>query len=247
MNALSQSILVPIIVPDSFAVIAYAEMLSKAYDKALSLLFFDEAMFQAWEGVHHASFTSKSFYEGVNEAIAAQDCVMVVWSIAKRKRQIQRCLSAARLWRIPYFFIPTHIEPQSINTVFLPISFLIEDREKAIWAKSLNRVFDLHLVLAQPNDKGSKALKNVTYVQDFLSKHKIKQTTIQAKASSFKLEAEIVDNATAVTDLVVCTASRDYGLDDLFFGPKELRYIRRTKVPIMMLNPRGDLYVLCGD
>ena len=45
--------------------------------------------------------------------------------------------------------------------------------------------------------------------------------------------------------LLMISASRDYGLDDILFGPKELKVIKST-VPVMVINPRGDLYALCG-
>ena len=46
-------------------------------------------------------------------------------------------------------------------------------------------------------------------------------------------------------DMIVWTASRDYGLDDLIFGPAERKLILRSVVPIALLNPRGDLFSLC--
>jgi hypothetical protein len=46
--------------------------------------------------------------------------------------------------------------------------------------------------------------------------------------------------------MLIISASRDYGLDDIFFGPKELKVIRQSPVPVMVINPRKDLYTLCG-
>ena len=45
--------------------------------------------------------------------------------------------------------------------------------------------------------------------------------------------------------LVLVSASREYGLDDLLFGSKERKILTRINVPILLINPRGDLYTLC--
>ena len=54
------------------------------------------------------------------------------------------------------------------------------------------------------------------------------------------MKAKIFD-----ADIAIITASREYGLDDIIFGPKELHIIKKSEIPLMVLNPRGDLYVLC--
>ena len=46
-------------------------------------------------------------------------------------------------------------------------------------------------------------------------------------------------------DLLILTASRDYGLDDILFGPPERKAIQRALVPVMLVNPREDLFSLC--
>jgi nucleotide-binding universal stress UspA family protein len=45
--------------------------------------------------------------------------------------------------------------------------------------------------------------------------------------------------------LILLTASREYGLDDWLFGPPEQYVIRHSQVPVMLINPRADLFSLC--
>ena len=45
--------------------------------------------------------------------------------------------------------------------------------------------------------------------------------------------------------LLVLTTSREYGLDDILFGPPERHAIQRSQVPVMLINPRADLFSLC--
>ena len=34
-------------------------------------------------------------------------------------------------------------------------------------------------------------------------------------------------------------------LDDIIFGPKEQHMVKKSEKPVLLVNPRGDLYALC--
>ena len=67
-----------------------------------------------------------------------------------------------------------------------------------------------------------------------------------ARKDSFKLIQEAAERQRDFQhDLLILTASRDYGLDDILFGPPERKAIQRALVPVMLINPREDLFSLC--
>ena len=69
---------------------------------------------------------------------------------------------------------------------------------------------------------------------------------VEAKKDSFSLIREASERQRDFQhDLLVLTASRDYGLDDILFGPPERHAIRHSLVPVMLINPREDLFSLC--
>ena len=69
---------------------------------------------------------------------------------------------------------------------------------------------------------------------------------ILARKDSFSLIQEAAERQRDFQhDLLILTASRDYGLDDLLFGPPERKAIQRALVPVMLVNPREDLFSLC--
>lgn len=243
-----QSILVPLIDELSFAAVEYAKMLSKAYGKPVSILSFNKALDKELSklGVYYSSTTEK-LNAGLASAIEEQDSVMLVWPCAHSRRRILQQLKACRELRIPYFFIPNGSQVLPPKKVALPMSFLIEDREKASWGRSLQRQFSSQFTILKPKDKGTRAVKNVRYVEDFFLKNTISFTTIQGRKSSFRNDKEALGLLAHQSDLMIVTASREYGLDDQFFGPKELAIIHKCPIPLMLLNPRGDLYILCGD
>ena len=66
------------------------------------------------------------------------------------------------------------------------------------------------------------------------------------RKDSFKIEKEAMKKAVELqAGLLMISASRDYGMDDILFGPKEQKVISKSTVPVMVINPRKDLYTLC--
>ncbi len=243
-----QTILVPVFSRISKTAIRYAEMLSSAYQKPISLLCLNEALrkeLHAWG--HHVQHSSLPLKKAVAAVTKDQDSVMVVWENQSKYAAIHRCLLASRHLRIPYFFIPPAGKIAKPQRAVIPISFLPEEREKARWGRSLNRYFKSEFILLKPKDKGSQAEKNMVYIKDFFDKNNIPYRSVQGQRSSFKIDREALKCFSSEADLLLFTASRQYGPDDLFFGSRELHNIKRCRLPIMLLNPRNDLYILCGD
>lgn len=248
MKGLLQTILVPVVNGVPHTAIAYAEMLSAAYVKPISLLCLDDTFIDELKDLDYPIIYSDSgLSSGINKVVSEQDSVMIVFENTGRRCLIQQQLKACRNLRIPYVFIPKGMGFQLPDKVALPMSFLIEDREKATWGRSLHRYFNSQFTILKPKDKGSRAGKNVAYVTSFFDKLNIPYTTINGKRSSFKNDKEVFSLLSDWANLVIVTASREYGLDDQFLGSKELHILRKSTLPIMMLNPRDDLYVLCGD
>ena len=69
---------------------------------------------------------------------------------------------------------------------------------------------------------------------------------VLARKDSFGLIREAAERQRDFQhDLLILTASRDYGLDDILFGPPERHAIRKSPVPVLLVNPREDLFSLC--
>lgn len=161
------------------------------------------------------------------------------------KLSVQTYLDAFRALRIPYLFVRAGQKP-NFEKVALPISFLIEDKEKGPFAAAFGRFFKSQLIIFQPKDYGTKALQNIDAIKTLLDSFQLNYEVRKASKDSNGVEREAANwAASGEAGLVLVSASREYGLDDLLFGSKERKIITRTNVPIMLINPRGDLYTLC--
>lgn len=180
----------------------------------------------------------------VADVVEQLDASLLVVELAN-KLSVQTYLDAFRALRIPYLFVRAGQKP-NFEKVALPISFLIEDKEKGPFAAAFGRFLKSQLVIFQPKDYGTKALQNIDAIKTLLDSFQLNYEVRKASKDSNGVEREAASwAASGEAGLVLVSASREYGLDDLLFGSKERKMITRTNVPIMLINPRGDLYTLC--
>ena len=174
------------------------------------------------------------------------------------RRGVQQVLDACREERRPYLVttpLTSNLSP--LTSILVPITMLEEEVYKAEICTYLARKTGAHLILLRANDYGSKAIKNtqriITHIQTIAERtgETITYEERVAKGDSFHIHKElpVLSSTLQVEDrgglLILLTASREYGLDDWLFGPPELYVIRHSPVPVMLVNPRADLFSLC--
>lgn len=179
--------------------------------------------------------------------IFASDDFCIV-NAQRRWTDIRRALLACRDERRPYLFGV----PDSLRTIMVPVSRLEEEVYKAEIITYLARKTGAKIILLQAKDYGSRARVNTEKIISRIrrvseaAKVTIPYDVELAHSDSDHLMREAAIRADQIgADLILLTASREYGLDDWLFGPQELWAIRRTAIPVMLVNPRDDLFSLC--
>ncbi|MBQ9752267.1 MAG: universal stress protein [Paludibacteraceae bacterium] len=174
------------------------------------------------------------------------------------RRSIQQVLDACREERRPYVLIKKDLKEHSkLATILVPITMLEEEVYKAEICTYLARKTGAHIILLRANDYGSKAKRNtqriITHIRTICERtgNKITYEEQVAKGDSFHIHKELASISYNLQEkdkggiLILLTASREYGLDDWLFGPPEQYVIRHSSVPVMLVNPRSDLFSLC--
>lgn len=176
------------------------------------------------------------------------------------KRVIQRHLNECREERRPYVFVTSTMTIKPLRRLLVPVSMLEEETYKAEICTYIARKTGAHIILLQANDYGSHARQNVNRIVSHIKavNERIKEAglseqnaeityeVVLAKKDSFALIREASERQRDFQhDLLVLTASRDYGLDDILFGPPERKAIQQALVPVLLVNPREDLFSLC--
>lgn len=184
-----------------------------------------------------------------HDFMTASEASTIVFQLSEHKgfNKVRTFLKITRDLRIPYIFVKPYFDKIVLDKVLVPVTFLVEDNEKGPFAANLGRFFGSELLLMPAKDFGHKARITTDKITTLLDKYELKHNEIAAQGDSFKVELEAVRRADELgAGMVIASASRSYGLDDIIFGPKELGFINECSVPVMLLNPRADLYVLCG-
>ena len=169
------------------------------------------------------------------------------------RRTVQHELDQCREERRPYVFITnTMRDVLRLNRILVPVTMLEEEVYKAEICTYLARKTGARILLLPAADYGSHARNNtnriITHIRSVSERtgEDIAFEVLEARKNSFRLVDECVERqADFGHQLLLLTASRDYGLDDIIFGPPERRAIRRSQVPVMLVNPRDDLFSLC--
>lgn len=169
------------------------------------------------------------------------------------RRDIQHHLDESREERRPYVFITdTMRDVDNLRRILVPVSMLEEEVYKAEICTYLARKTGATIVLLRANDYGSHAEQNLQRILTHIravherTGAEINYEEHMAVKNSFSLMQEAAERQRDFGhQLLVLTASREYGLDDVLFGPPERKAILRSQVPVMLLNPRDDLFSLC--
>lgn len=180
--------------------------------------------------------------ETIEEIVESRDAALVVIGINVNpsRGEVQHLLNLTRTLRVPYIFVKNGTA--QFNTIGLPVKRFDEEREKAPYCGSFARYYSSCVTIYKPNDYGSGAARNIKAISDLLAKQDITPALVQCRHDSDNVELEAISHN---DDIIIIGASRDYGLDDILFGPKERKVIIKAQMPVMVINPRGDLYPLC--
>ena len=166
--------------------------------------------------------------------------------VDNKSKSIRNQLNICRDLRIPYLFYKDSFPAIDLTNVILPIGFLEEELEKAQFASAFGRFCGSEIIMLLANDYGSKAATNADKMKSLFDKFDFTYTLVKATKDSFKVETEAIQVAeNKQAGIIIVSASRDYGLDDILFGPKEYHVVKKSLVPVLLVNPRGDLYALC--
>ncbi len=168
-----------------------------------------------------------------------------------KSRTVQRSLDACRDERRPYVFLTPAMSVAPIQQILVPVTMLEEEVYKAEICTYLARKTGATIILLRANDYGSHAKQNtqriISHIQTVAERtgEEIVYEEIIGKKDSFHLNQEASTRKDIAYQLLLLTASREYGLDDWLFGPPERHAILHCPVPVMLINPRADLFSLC--
>jgi hypothetical protein len=168
----------------------------------------------------------------------------------------KRAISFIRGSRVPVLVVGNKPpQSESYKNVVLPIDVDRQAKEKAMWASYFVRFYakmqvkgTIHMVYNQHKEQivARKVANNIDFVEKLYrnlelqyEKHPLTDT-LQVDQKSI----ELAPNFEATLTVIMMT--KFFTIIDFIFGPKESQIIGNTDhFPVLCINERDDLYVLC--
>ncbi len=157
-------------------------------------------------------------------------------------REFQGC-------KIAYLCIPSHHSTPITQHSALTLTHQREGKEKLVWASYLARFLGSRITIAHPDyrDAGLRQrwLNNMRFADKMFSPLNIAYSTRPLGRSTHE---DLAAAHELTPDLLVAmtTDSREQDILDHFLPRPELRLLRQfPSLPVLFLNPRDDLYILC--
>ena len=178
-------------------------------------------------------------------------------SLQARRRRPTHPREVLRLFaecKIAYLAVQTPLlDAEAYRHVAYGIDFRKESKEKLIWASYFARFNGSRLTMLHFDyrDEGlrTKWNNNVRFMNRFFKGVGITYGQETVLGQALFPETLVCDTAAKIGSglfISVTTDTRDLDIIEWFAGVQEHRTIRNShKIPVLFLNPRDDIYVLC--
>lgn len=152
---------------------------------------------------------------------------------------------------IPFLFVHPESSFTQYNHLVHPIDLRKENSDSALWCSYFGRFNRAEIISIAANDKDKDSqrivAKNVLLTRKLFEKFNLNFKVFKGKRSSLRNVFEALDFALASdSNLLVILGSSTITPLDLLIGLPERKVVKRAgKLPILIINPRRDNYVLC--
>ena len=155
--------------------------------------------------------------------------------------------------RIPIIVVHDELTRRSFfSGMILPLDFNRESKEKAAWAGHISTLNKTKVNILTRHYKDSyfaaSLRSNLALVKKLYRNLNVEYQIICEADIKCDIDKYAIDYAWYNKgDMIVIMATKEVAVDDLLFGLKEKKIIdNKYKLPIMLINPRDDLYLPCG-
>lgn len=163
----------------------------------------------------------------------------------------EKILKALSQARIPYIITQTALEHTNLyKRILLPIDSMKESKEKVLWASYFGR-FNTSFIQIFAGSYKDEYLRrqlqnNLKFIRKMLTNFEV-EYDIDFHENKLNYDNAIIQFAQEKQcGMLLILAWPKGGLLGLISKPRELKWLKtEQKIPVMFLNPREDLYVLC--
>lgn len=195
---------------------------------------------------------TKTIYDTAEDINA----IMVVLGLPiKSSGQIRRAGQVVRIMRnsrIPYLIVREEFPiKDGYKKIVLPLDETREYKEKVLWASYFSRFYDSEINILMPKSNDAELIYRINANKRFTDKlfddFEVKNSVHDTNKSVYDMNEEGFDFAAKKSSqLVIIMNTAFYNMFDYLTGPPEQKLINnKYYIPVLCINPRDDLYVMC--
>ncbi len=189
-----------------------------------------------------------SLEDNISRVVNEYNAVLVVL----HQTRIRQAMKAFRESSIAFLFVNGN-DPEYLQykNVLVPLDSRKASKETSLWAsyfgrfnKSLIQVIYAH---ETNREQADRLKKNVAFFEKFLSSLNVKHQLVAGKTSSWGICNETLEKANEWKgDLMIFSGSSSITLLDLLIGLPEKKIVQKAgHLPILLINPRKDICMIC--
>jgi hypothetical protein len=167
---------------------------------------------------------------------------------AQRYSQLAKAVTESP---VPFLFVDTAKSPSGFKKIIQPLDLRKENTDSSLWCSWFGRFNGSEIISVAANDKDKDDLKqvaqNVVLAKKLFSKFNITHKIYKGRKSSLGNSFEALELAkSSGSDLFVVLGSSVITPLDRLIGLPEKKIIRQSEgLPVLLVNPRRDNYILC--
>jgi hypothetical protein len=152
---------------------------------------------------------------------------------------------------VPFLFINTQAPLSPFREIVLPVDLRKENSDTALWCSWFGRFNQSNIIAVAANEKRKESqgqvARNIMLTKKLFRKFDISHKIFKGSKTSLQNSFEAMDFAlTSNTDLLVLLGSSVITPLDWLVGLPERKIIRNAgNLPVLLVNPRRDNYILC--
>ena len=204
------------------------------------------------EAKNNQVITDYVFSETLFKYAEEHNTAMLVIGIDKTAKEglfsVKKALKFIRQSRFPVMTVTETVEDTTrYKHILLTLDIERQNKEKALWAGYFSRFYGsvIHILYPEYKDEGLAKLvrDNVDFVEKLYENLEISYDKYPVPSQSHLDAYALTD--THESGALVIMMTRYYTLGDILTGPRERKIIGQTGLPVLCINQRDDLYVLC--
>lgn len=179
------------------------------------------------------------------------DDVEAIFLIAS-KSEFKKYSPAVSESPIPFLFVDEKLETvPDYKRMILPVDLRSESSDSALWSSYFGRFNHTVIVVVAASDKNKEnkkqVAKNVVLTKKLFQKFDLQHKIFKGQRNSLGIADEALELALSMEiDFISILGSSTITPLDLLVGLPEKKIIRRSaSLPVLIINPRKDNYILC--